>query len=264
MVEREVLKNKPLVEAIFEVRWRLKEKQAGVVVDEDFPLVPGLLYGRLRDRYPESVTLPFAELPPEIGGQVPRFQFRSKGGVWPLVQVGPGIVTLNDTDHYVWEDFIKRIEHLVGQLFVVYETIGHQPEIERLTIRYIDAIWFDYRSEDVFTFLQEKLKIQLGIIPAVFADTTVSPTPAQLALDLSYGSTDPPGAITISFTTGQRLDSNQTPMPALIWNTVFTSEPQVSVRTKDDILQWVEGGHALINHWFFTLIDGDLREQFRG
>lgn len=263
MAEREVLRNKPLVEAIFEVRWRLKEMQPGIFVDEDFHLLPGLLFERLREHYPEYRALPAAELPPEIGGQFPRFQFKSKGDTWPLVQVGPGIVTLNDTENYVWEDFIVRIENLIEQLFDVNKTIGHSLDVERLTLRYIDALEFDYRNEDVFTYLKEKLKIQVGITPAVFADMTISPSPTRLALELTYSSNDPTGAITISFVTAQRTAPEGNSEPVLIWNSVFQSESQGAME-KDEMIQWVNGGHALINRWFFALIEGDLLNQFRG
>lgn len=264
MAEREVLRNKPLVEAIFEVRWRLKEIQPGIAVDEDFPLVPGLLYERLRDSYPDYQALPIAELPPELGAQVARFQFRTAGGAWPLVQVGPGIVTLNDTENYQWEDFVLRIGDLVEKLFDVYATIGKTLEVERLTLRYVDAIEFDYLNEDVLSYLKDKLKIQVGITPAVFTGTTITPTPSRLALEMSFASEDPPGSITISLATGKREAPEGSPKPALIWHSLFTSESKVTVERKDDIMRWVASGHDLINGWFFTLIEGDLLEQFRG
>lgn len=264
MAEREVLKNKPLVEAIFEVRWRLKEVQPGIAVDEDFPLVPGLLYERLRGTYPDHTALPIAELPPELGAQVPRFQFRTAGGSWPLVQVGPGIVTLNDTENYRWEDFVSRIGELVEQLFDVYTTIGKRLEVERLTLRYVDAIEFDYLHEDIVSYLNDKLKIQVGITPAVFEKTTITPTPSRLALEMSFASENPPGSITISLATGKRELPDKTPRPALIWHSHLTSDHRVAVEGKADIMEWVESGHDLINGWFFTLIEGDLLEQFRG
>lgn len=92
----EKLTHPPLVEAILEVRWQLQEQVPGVAVDPKYKLLVGRLYDRLSRDYPFHEPLPTASMPDEMLGYVVQHRFRAAEGVWPLVQVGPGLVTLND------------------------------------------------------------------------------------------------------------------------------------------------------------------------
>lgn len=57
----ERLPNKPLAEAIFELRWALDEKRVqGLAVDPGFRLLVGRYYDRVKGNYPSVVDLPTA------------------------------------------------------------------------------------------------------------------------------------------------------------------------------------------------------------
>jgi hypothetical protein len=51
---RKVLKNKPLVEAIFEIKWGLKQISEGLRVDPHYKILVGSLYAKIREEYPLS------------------------------------------------------------------------------------------------------------------------------------------------------------------------------------------------------------------
>ena len=110
MIRRKVLKNKPLVEAIFELRWELEEQVSGAKTDPHYKILIGRMYDRVKDDYPYHEELPTATIPDEIAGYIIQHRFRKDKDMWPLIQVGPGIVTLNDTEGYVWDDFEERIK----------------------------------------------------------------------------------------------------------------------------------------------------------
>ena len=93
----EKLTHPPLIEAILEVRWQLQQQAPGVAVDPKYKLLVGRLYDRLSRDYPFYEPLPTASMPDEMLGYVVQHRFRTADGAWPLVQVGPGLVTLNDT-----------------------------------------------------------------------------------------------------------------------------------------------------------------------
>ena len=65
MREKE-LKNKPLVGAIFELRWQVKEQLRGVRGDPHYKLIIGRLYDRFKKEYPFNELLPSATIPDEI------------------------------------------------------------------------------------------------------------------------------------------------------------------------------------------------------
>src|SRR5581483_2894612 len=112
------LKNKPLVEAILEVRWGLVSHAPGHESDPHYKLLLGRLYDRLQEKYPEHEQLPTAIIPDELVGHVVQHRFRTSAKGWPLVQVGPGILTINSTAEYTWEDvFRPRSVDAVGRLY---------------------------------------------------------------------------------------------------------------------------------------------------
>ena len=97
-----VLQNKPLVEAIFELRWKLEERSPGIKIDPHYKILVGAMYEKVKDRYPFPEQMPTVNIPDEMAAHVVQHRFRKAENEWPLVQVGPGIVTLNDTHGYTW------------------------------------------------------------------------------------------------------------------------------------------------------------------
>lgn len=49
------------------------------------------------------------------------YRYSSENG-FPMVQLGPGVLTLNTTDdYYVWEDYSKEVKSLTNRFFSVYD-----------------------------------------------------------------------------------------------------------------------------------------------
>jgi len=105
-----ILSKKPLVEAIFELRWKLQEPTPGIKIDPNYKLLVGGIYDKIRQSYPFYEQLPTSALPDEIAAYVVQHRFRKATDGWPLVQIGPGVITVNDTEGYTWDDFIVRIQ----------------------------------------------------------------------------------------------------------------------------------------------------------
>ena len=122
-MDRVILTNKPLVEAIFELRWELQEVSPGFKTDPHYPILIGGIYGKAKSQYGFHEKLPTATMPDEIAGYIVQHRFRKGENSWPLIQIGPGIITLNDTEGYVWEDFEKRIPAVVDMLFDTYPDV---------------------------------------------------------------------------------------------------------------------------------------------
>lgn len=93
------LANKPLVEAVFELRWALK-KNGPLTSDPGFQLFQGRYYDRIKETFPFAKSLPAAEVPEAMTGHTVRQQFRASEEGWPVTQIGPGILTVNETVAY--------------------------------------------------------------------------------------------------------------------------------------------------------------------
>lgn len=200
---RKILKNKPLIEAIFELRWELQQRAPGVRIDPHYKIIIGRIYDRVSSIYPSHEQLPTATMPDELAGYVVQHRFRKGRDEWPLIQIGPGIITLNDTAGYTWDDFARRISDLLDILFESYPDAKSNLKINSLLLRYIDAIDFDYEKCDVLNFLKEKLKINVEIHEKLFENTWASGLPLNLDLRASFPSTKPKGAVHLRIARGK-------------------------------------------------------------
>jgi uncharacterized protein (TIGR04255 family) len=125
----------PIAEAILEIRF---------VTSESWPTLPGLLFGRIRERYPEQKGLPLAELPEEIRRHQPAFAYQPLIqflGRDFLIQFGPRVVSLvtKSKEYPGWAALEKEMTWLVSEL----QQTGFVSEGERLGVRYINFFTFD-------------------------------------------------------------------------------------------------------------------------
>ena len=254
---RKILKNKPLVEAIFELRWNLQEPTPGMKMDPHYKLLIGRLYDKVSKEYPFHEQLPAAAMPDEIASYIVQHRFRKDKDKWPLIQIGPGIITVNDTEGYVWEDFEKRIIQAVNILFDVYPESENNLKVNRLLLRYIDAIAFDFEKDNIFTFLKKQVKTELKLYQNLFEDTRVEKLPLGLDLRFSFASTEPKGAIHLRFARGRMKESD-----ALVWETMVESVSEDVAEIQNEIANWVDDAHNLMDDWFFKLIEGELLRRF--
>jgi uncharacterized protein (TIGR04255 family) len=254
---RKDLKNKPLVEAIFELRWELQEPAQGMKIDPHYKIIVGRIYDKVSNEYPVHEQLPTASMPDEIAGYVVQHRFRKDKGQWPLIQVGPGIITVNDTEGYIWEDFEKRIIQSVVTLFEVYPDAKNNLNLNRVVLRYIDAIPFDFEKESIFNFLEKQMKTSIKLHQNLFKDTGVKEKPLDFDLRTSFVSTEPKGAVHLRFTQGKIKGTD-----ALIWETALQSTSEDVPKDRDEIANWIKKAHDLTDDWFFKLIEGELLKRF--
>ena len=254
----ENLKNKPLVEAILEVKWALAKTKQGMRSDPHYKLLLGRLFDRVTNEYPEHEQLPTASVPDEIVGQLVQHRFRVAKSEWPLVQVGPGVFTVNDTAHYDWQDFGPRCVRAVESLFEAHPK-KEELKIQSLMLRYIDADEFSHSSLNCFEFLKEKMNVSLDLPEGLFGDG-IERRPVSLNLRTSFESTAPSGRVSVRFATGQREGHE-----AIIWETMVQSAGTSHVPDMPGGFQaWLEAAHRITHRWFMTLIDGELKRKYSG
>lgn len=252
------LKNPPLVEVILEVRWELQNgPQPQIKIDPHYSILLGRLYDKLQDHYPHHEPLPQASIPDEISAYVVKHRFRHEEGGWPLVQLGPGILTVNHTKKYTtFDEFCPLAVSAVNQLFEVYP----QPEslkISSLLLRYIDAKEFDYNKEDIQVFLCDKMGVPLSLPKKLFDDTGVERIPRNLTWNSSFACSKPRGLATLKFATGVSNGK-----PALIWEQIVKSAHQDVPDMPSGFENWIRDAQKITESWFLSLIEGALEQEF--
>jgi len=270
-LNRKILNNKPLVEAIFEIRWLLEAdsdthfvSKNGVKhparVDPHYKLLVGQLYDKISDKYPYHESLPASKMPDELSAYVIQHRFRKAEKIWPLIQLGPGILTVNDTVDYVWEEFLLKIENALQILYDIYPKSNENLRINGLILRYIDAVEFEFGKDYVFEFLKKQLKTDINLNQKLFENTNVKRNPMNFDLRFDFQSENPKGLIFLRFSRGYNKELNQY---AILWETVIKSDKENAPNDLKSIMEWVEEAHDLADDWFFKLIEGELEERFK-
>lgn len=259
------LNKKPLVEAILEVRWELSRTAPADVVavhgvappmqaDPHFRLLTARLFDRLNEKYPFPEQLPAANLPAELFPYTVQHRFRSSENGWPLVQVGPGILTVNETTGYEWRTFSDSADHAVRALFSAHPRPS-ELRVRSLALRYIDAFVLP-DDGDPFHFLRTKLKIDIGLPEKLFGPHRVNAAPTSLAWECAFDAADPGGRVTLRLGLGEANAAR-----ALIMETQFESASQDLPALPQGFQDWASRAHQVTRDWFFTLIEGELYEQ---
>ncbi len=255
----ENLKNKPLLEAIFEIRWQV-EQQNQLSIDSNTQFIVGRLFDRISSEYPIYEQLPSSAIPDNMAEGLVKHRFRSDQG-WPLIQLGTGILTVNDTENYNWVNFKKRVIEVIDKLYIVHPT-KDKFRPTQLILKYVDAV--ELRpGENVYKFLEEKMKLNLSLNPLLFQKTSVEESPIQFDLQFLFKSHKPNGNLNFRLLKSLKINNqNNEPTEVLIWETVIHS-PQASIpEIPLHLEQWLEDAHSVAHDWFFTLIEGDLQRRF--
>jgi uncharacterized protein (TIGR04255 family) len=247
----------PLTEAVFEFKWKLTPNAtAGMPpIDPAYKLLVGSLYDRVRQSdYPFHETLPAASVPDEFVPQIVQHRFRRGENGYPLIQVGPGILAVNETRGYSWTTFLPRVLDAVSKL---RDTYTGELAPETVSLRYINAVPFDYGTADVFAFMRDNLKVSVDYPHQLFTESPVEQRPNTVILEASHSLTEPLGTLVLKFSTGEVNDARH-----LIWETVVqstgTHAPPV-----EGLEGWLNSAHTSLRAWFFTLIEGNLEDGFR-
>lgn len=253
----EKLINKPLIEAIFELRWELPITN-GVQIDENYNFLIGLYYDKIKDIFPFKNTLPSIHAPLEAIPYIVQYQFRKDKNSWPLIQLGPGILTLNDTENYNWKgNFENNCVNAVN-LFVQSYPDHNQFSVSELKLRYLNAIEFDFEKENILEYLEKKLKLQIKYPEMLFEDKNIQNNPYSFHNFFAFPVTNPRGAITFQFSRGQKNGKD-----AIIWDISFISKGADIRSIPENFDKWLSDAHAVIEKCFFTFVEGDLLRSFK-
>jgi uncharacterized protein (TIGR04255 family) len=126
----------------------------------------GEFFAAVKDQYPHWEALVPPGMPPDLAPHVVHHRFRTAEDHWPLAQLGPGIMTVNDTEGYRWEDFNRGCVALLEVLIGLHAAAGQTFQPVHVSLRYIDAEVLGDRS---VTELLAKLKLKLEPHPQLFA-----------------------------------------------------------------------------------------------
>jgi uncharacterized protein (TIGR04255 family) len=253
----EQLATPPIVEALVEVRWAMDKTSGPIPIDPHYQLLLGSFYQKVKNEYPFHEALPAASIPDEVTGSVVKHRFRVAKDSWPLIQIGPGVMSVNETNKYT--TFEKFKPHAIQALTSLFDAHPKKSELEikRLILRYIDAKELNYSQENIHNFISNKMHIPMELPDFIFQNGRLETIPTSFRWQTSLRCNDPAGMAILTFSTGIRSGK-----PALIWEQILQSEDDDIDDMPSKFEEWIDSAHEVIYAWFEKLIEGDLKTEF--
>jgi uncharacterized protein (TIGR04255 family) len=179
--------------------------------------------------------------------QKPVHRFRQSQNGYPLVQIGPGIITLNTLDAlYDWDkDFAKRCNQITSTFFKIYQAAENdkfQP-----TLIYIDFLQLDEENESVIEYINRRLSLKIS--PSFEPDCQ----PTRFNLGLEYKTNG--GDIIFTLNLGNHNDKIGLLMQSNLRGEEFAS--------KDNVVKWLEDAHTQSTKLFKEVTKGKLYDSFK-
>lgn len=239
------LPNAPLLEVIFELRWQVKSKSDLT----KYQYLVGDLYSSIKGDYPTRESLAPPEVPIDILINNPVFRFRKGEKQYPLVQVGPGLLTLNTTDEkYFWSDFYDCADKLNDNFFKVFPV---DDESFKPSLMYLDFFSFDFSRKNVNDHINElfDINVKQGFID----DKSLNP----FNLDLGFFYETSLGNLSVTLKKGQ----NGRKENGIVMKTTLHGKKDMT--NSNDILAWLNNAHDFVSDVFKKITKGQLYNSFK-
>lgn len=236
----------PLLEIILELRWKIINKQDLSRIQYLY----GDLYAEMKDRYPfrESIVPP--EIPIEILTNQPVHRYRTGPNDYPLIQVGPGIISLNTTDtKYFWEEFSKWSDDLLSTFLKVYPIdTNNQKLIPSLS--FVDFFPFNFSADDVYDYINKNFNVSFG---QSFFKNEGNPTNINIGFYYKVNL----GDLSIVFQQGKNSRQEE----GIVLQSRINGIPLPA--NQDEISNWINESHEICSELFKKLTEGKLYESFK-
>lgn len=258
-----VYEDAPLVEVIAEVRWQLLPiaSMPGAEIDPHFERGHKKVQEALAEHglmHLERLAPP--NVPHEILAGKPIFRYRRAPDRWPLVQLGPGIMTVNITPPYEgWGEFRKIIETAVRVVDEIFDFGSEFSTIKSCEVRYIDAFTERYGMHDPSIFLAEDLSMPASPPRGVLDELKQEGACVLPNLKFRFPVKDRENdSIILNAAHGKRDG-----MEAIIYDLkMHHAVPEGVMKTADDVLTWMDEAHDRLHTAFEETISDRLRERF--
>lgn len=242
----------PLQEVIFEIRWDLvPDAISGHSIDPGFQLAQGKLQQAIREKFPEFQRKVPHGFPDQLFNYQVVNQYWSKDRRWPVIQLGPGIFTVSDTElNYEWPvTYSPLIRESLNWIVNAYD---EQLKIRFAALRYIDSVrlgdyGFEGRWQD---FIVEHFN---------FSFVNSFNTRGELkALNFSQNfELEDNSSLHIRMNSGKFRSTNE---DALIWETAVSKRDQFEL---ESLLSWTEFAHSTTSDLFREMTKQHFYDSFR-
>lgn len=227
------------------------DPMSGQLIDPGFQMAQGKLQDLAKERFP----LFNRKLPHGFPEQLMQYQVVNQHWTaketWPVIQLGPGIFTVNDNDvKYDWRDiYFPMIKECLNWVFKVYE---NRIRINNATLRYIDSVKLkDYGFEGRWhEFVTQHFNLSF------VNDFNTRGKMKGLQFGQAFELNDK-SELQIAMNSGKyrRTDDD-----ALIWQTIVSKQDGFK---REALLVWLENAHATTSDLFREMTKPAFYDSFK-
>lgn len=251
------LKKAPILEAIFEMRWELPQiPNTQTRRDPAYPLLYGRMYDRFKKEYTVTEDLPSVQVHPDASPYVVRHRMRKSANEWPIAQIGPGIITVNEGKDYSWDSFRHEIVRIFEAFTDFYPASTFELNILKTELRFINGVEVE-PGENPLKFFEEKLHTRVEFPSDLLTKNKMNSKPEGLTLNAGFQIEEPVGSAMIGIGSGSTEDK-----PAVIQQMLFHSVGENAPQDLGSLDPWLDSMHAIAKNWFETLFEGELLKKF--
>lgn len=233
----------PLQEVIFEIRWTFgTDSQSMQAVDTEYPMAVGKMQNLVEDEFPVYKRKHPIDIPeqPVLHYQTVH-QFWSKDGSWPILQLGPGIFTINDTEkNYDWNTtFLPMVIKNVEKLWKAYSS---KIKVNLASLRYIDVVSlpeYGQKDQNWEDFIQNNLNFSFK------NSFNTRGKLSQFQMNQFFELEDK-SALHINISSGKKNRE-----PGLIWQTAVVKNQAF---TEEDLIEWLRKAHSVTSELFKEMV----------
>lgn len=240
---QEKLPNAPLQEVVFELLWEIEKDEHGFPHDVGYDFAQGIFAESIKKDFPAHKKTPF-ENAPFRAYPVPVHQFWQKENEWPVIQLGPGLLVVNDIEaNYTWNKYKKLVNKIVDLLCKAYE---NNMNFMKVRLKYIDA--FEAGDVNLLQFINENFMLKLQ------NDFTTDTNPAFVNINQTFtlGSI---GHLDVLLSTGWSPNN----LPAVIWQSTIIYEGSLTLSRLSD---WLDKAHTEASNHFKKIVSKDFYAKF--
>lgn len=242
------LANAPLREVIFEVRWELDiAPNLNQPIDINFDTAIGMMFSNVREEFPiKKSKFPAEIIPPHI--LLPYqtiYQYWAAENKWPVIQLGPGIFTVNEIGkNYIWdENYFPLIKKGINWLNKSYN--NQELKFNFVSLRYIDNIKTNnYKFKDLVSFINENLNFEFN-----YNFDTLGKL-KQLRFNQNFELDD---GSEMQFVISNTKD-------ILIWETAISKSAFFNI---EDLIKWLIQNHEITSDLFIKICKKELYDSFK-
>lgn len=238
------LKKAPLANVIFKVWWHLysiEDVEKGEYIAGDF-------YNEVRERFPQRKKIGKGFSTENFFSGFSTLEFSPKNDSNLAILLDNDSVQLvHSGKDYNWADFYHEIKYVTKNTYKVLQDILELDHIH-LDLDYTNFIPFDYKKENIVTFLRKNLKLD---IQQDFYKSTDSPFKHNFSFTYPYDE-----GSSIRITIGSGVSKEQSGIIVQI-NAISGKEPLVLKH----MIDWSEKAHNKCDAIFFNMIE-KIRHEF--